>query len=62
MKKSVVSAILAVSLVLSMGGCGFKAKNDSKVLVGNWKADLECEKIVKDESRRMKMPKAIIWQ
>lgn len=49
MKKSVVSAILAVSLVLSMGGCGFKAKNDTKVLMGNWKADLECEKIVKDE-------------
>ncbi len=49
MKKSLVSVILVASMMLSMGGCGFKAKNDSKVLVGNWKANLECEKIVRDE-------------
>ena len=49
-------------MMLSIGGCGLKKKNDSKILEGNWKADLECEKIVTDELQRMRMPKAIIWQ
>lgn len=46
MKKSLVSVILVASMMLSIGGCGLKKKNDSKILEGNWKADLECEKIV----------------
>ena len=49
MKKSLVSVILVASMMLSIGGCGLKKKNDSKILEGNWKADLECEKIVTDE-------------
>ena len=34
MKKSLVSVILVASMMLSIGGCGLKKKNDSKILEG----------------------------